>query len=63
MFLAEDPEILGVSVQNLVAWASWHPGFVYLRYKDQEHRPKFVCFVCTLLLASTAEMNCLKYAI
>jgi len=29
MFLAEAPQLLGTSTQNLVATATWHPLFVY----------------------------------
>lgn len=28
-FYAEDPETLRATIQNLVAWASWPPGFVH----------------------------------
>jgi hypothetical protein len=28
MFHAEDPQILGATIQNLVARAAWHPGFL-----------------------------------
>jgi len=30
--VAEDPQILGATVQNLVAWTTWHVGFVHLRH-------------------------------
>jgi hypothetical protein len=29
MFHTEDPQILGATIQNLVAWATWQPGFVH----------------------------------
>jgi hypothetical protein len=28
-FHSEEPQILGAMVQNLVAWATWHQGFMY----------------------------------
>jgi len=28
-FCVEDPQILDVTIQNLVAQATWHPGFVH----------------------------------
>jgi hypothetical protein len=36
-FRIEEPQILGATIQNLVVWATWCPGFVHSSFNTLKH--------------------------
>jgi hypothetical protein len=72
-FNSEDPQISGCTVQSLVAWANWRPGFVHpwfrsfltgccMQYHEKQETPLQVaeCYPNAYLCPSIGNLSCFQ---